>query len=112
VVGKRPFLLGEDNGLEINDIEVEELIPYWLNQARRKMVVLPHGIYTIIYKRRGWRGDEAVGHIEGSLQKGFSVNGRSVVRAVSLGKVGEITKERLLESARQLEAKLASLHTR
>jgi hypothetical protein len=82
VVGKRPFLLGEDNGLEINDIEVEELTPYWLNQARRKMVVLPHGIYTIIYKRRGCRGDEAVGHIEGSLQKEVSVNGRPVVRAV------------------------------
>jgi hypothetical protein len=89
----------------------EELTPYWLNQAKRKMVILPQGIYTITYKRRGRKRGEAVGKMEGSLQKGFSINGRPVVRAVSLGEVGEITKERLLESAQQLEAKLANLHT-
>jgi hypothetical protein len=48
--------------------------------------------------------------MEGLLQKGFSINGRPVVRAVSLGKVGEITKERLLESAQRLEYKLKVLH--
>jgi hypothetical protein len=83
----------------------EELTPTWLNLARRKMVVLPQGIYTITYKRRGRRNGQAVGQMEGSLQKGFRVNGRSVVRAVSLGKVGEITKERLLASAQRLERK-------
>jgi hypothetical protein len=83
----------------------EELTSHWLNQAKRKMVVLPEGIYTITYKRRGRRNGQAVGQMEGSLQKGFRVNGRSVVRAVSLGKVGEITKERLLASAQRLERK-------
>jgi hypothetical protein len=87
----------------------EELTTSWLNLAKRKMVVLPNGIYTITYKRRGRRNGQAVGQMEGSLQKGCRLNGRSVVRAVSLGKVGEITKERLLASARQLEHKLARL---
>jgi hypothetical protein len=89
----------------------EELTPYWLNQAKRKMVVLPNGIYTIFYKRRSRKPGEAVGRLEASLQRGFSLNGQSVVRAVSLGPVGSITKERLLESARRLEYKLKSLPT-
>ena len=67
----------------------------WLRQAQRKIVVLPHGIYTITYKRRGRRPGQAVGQMEASLQKGRSVNDRSIVRAVSLGRVGEITKEKL-----------------
>ena len=87
----------------------EELTPYWLNQAKRKMVVLPNGIYTISYKRRSRKPGEAVGRLEASLQRGFSLNGQSVVRAASLGPVGSITKERLLESARQLERKLKGL---
>jgi hypothetical protein len=88
----------------------EEMTLYWLNQAQRKMVILPHGIYTITYKRRSRKQGETVGQMEGLLQKGFSINGRPVVRAVSLGKVGEITKERLLESAQRLEYKLKVLH--
>jgi hypothetical protein len=87
----------------------EELTPYWLNQAKRKMVVLPNGIYTIFYKQRSRRPGETVGRLEASLQRGFSFNGQSLVRAVSLGPVGSITKERLLESARQLERKLKGL---
>jgi len=73
------------------------------------MVVLPNGIYTITYKRRGRKPGEAVGRLEASLQRGFSLNGQSVVRAVRLGPVGSITKERLLESAQRLEYKLKGL---
>ncbi len=87
----------------------EELTPYWLNQAIRKMVVLPNGIYTITYKRRSRKRGQTAGQLEGSLQKGFRVNGRPVVRAVSLGKVGDITKERLLASAQKLEHKVKHL---
>lgn len=90
----------------------EELSPYWLNRPRRKMVVFPHGIYTITYKRRGRKTGQTAGQLEGSLQKGRSINGRSVVRAISLGKVGEITKKRLLESSHQLEQKLEGLRGR
>jgi hypothetical protein len=90
----------------------EELTAYWLNQAQRKMVVLPQGIYTITYKRRGRRYGQAVGQMEASLQKGFSINGKPVVRAVSLGAVGGITKERLLTSSHQLESKIAQLGSR
>jgi hypothetical protein len=87
----------------------EELTPHWLNQAKRKMVILPNGIYTITYKRRSRKRGKTAGQIEGSLQKGFSINGRPVVRAISLGRVGAITKERLLASAKQLEHKLKGL---
>ena len=90
----------------------EELTPYWLNQAKRKMVVLPNGIYTITYKRRGRKPGETVGRMEASLQRGFSFNGQSVVRAVSLGQLGNITKERLLTAAHQLERKMKQLHFR
>ncbi|MFQ5578597.1 MAG: hypothetical protein ACE5G8_16590 [Anaerolineae bacterium] len=88
----------------------EELSSHWLNQAVRKMIVFPHGIYTITYKRRSRKPGQAVGQMEASLQKSRFVNGRSVMRAVSLGRIGEITKERLWASSRQLEQKLASLH--
>lgn len=88
---------------------LEELSPTRLNQPKRKMVVLPSGIYTIIYKRRGRRRGQTEGQMEASLQKGRSINGRPVVRAVSLGKVGNITKERLLESSYRLEQKLDRL---
>jgi hypothetical protein len=87
----------------------EEVSAHWLNQAVRKMIVFPHGIYTIIYKRRGHRKGQAVGQMEASLQKSRFVNGRSVMRAVSLGRVGEITKEQLWAASRRLEQKLASL---
>lgn len=87
----------------------EELSHDWLNQPKRKMVVLPDGIYTITYKRRGRRPGQTVGQMEASLQKGRRINGRPVVRAVSLGKVGSITKEKLLESSLQLERKLERL---
>lgn len=87
----------------------EELSAQWLNQAVRKMIVFPHGIYTITYKRRGRRKNQAVGQMEASLQKSRFVNGRSVMRAVSLGRVGGITKERLWAASRRLDKKLAAL---
>ncbi|MCP4423812.1 MAG: hypothetical protein GY803_04905 [Chloroflexi bacterium] len=87
----------------------EELSVHWLNQAARKMIVFPHGIYTVAYKRRGRRKGQAVGQMEASLQKSRFVNGRSVMRAVSLGRVGGITKEQLWAASRRLEQKLASL---
>jgi hypothetical protein len=84
----------------------DELSFTWLNHPCRKMVVFPNGIYTITYKRRGRRPGEAAGVMEGSLQKGKRINDRPVVRAVSLGKVGEISKERLLASKLKLERKM------
>ncbi|MCB8944364.1 MAG: hypothetical protein H6658_11495 [Ardenticatenaceae bacterium] len=87
----------------------EELSTYWLNQAQRKMVVLPHGIYTITYKRRGRRHGQKEGCLEASLQKGVSVNGKPVVRAVSLGAVGQITRQRLLTSSHRLDRKMVQL---
>ena len=90
----------------------DELTLYSLNQTKRKMVVLPHGIYTITYKRRGCRWGQKLGQVEGSLQKGFSLNGKPMVRAVSLGPVGKITKERLLDSSQKLEKKVAQLSFR
>ena len=90
----------------------DELTPYALNQANRKMVVLPHGIYTIIYKRRARKRGQREGRLEGSLQKGARINGKPVVKAVSLGAVGAITKERLLTSAQTLERRMAKLGRR
>lgn len=75
----------------------EELSVPWLNQAVRKMIVFSHGIYTITYKRRGRRPGQAVGQMEASLQ------------AVSLGRVGDITKEQLWAASHRLEKKLAAL---
>ncbi|MCP4421871.1 MAG: hypothetical protein GY805_35100 [Chloroflexi bacterium] len=87
----------------------EELSPYSLNQPQRKMVVFPNGVYTITYKRRSCKTGKGAGQLEGSLQKSRSINGCSVMRAVSLGRVGDITKERLLASSRQLKRKLERL---
>lgn len=89
----------------------EELSVAWLNQPKRKMVVLPNGIFTIIYKRRSRKPGETISWMEASLQKGCSINGRPVVRAVSLGKVGGITKEQLLEATQRLEQKWARLRS-
>ena len=87
----------------------EELTPYLLNQAQRKMVVLPQGIYTITYKRRARRRGQTEGQLEGSLQKGVRINGKLMVRAVSLGAVGTITKERLLTSVQTLARRMAKV---
>ncbi len=78
-----------------------------LNTAVRKMVIFPHGVYTVIYKRRS--GGKRAGQMEASLQKGRLVNGRNCVRAVHLGKLGDVTKERLYEASFAVERKLAAL---
>ena len=84
----------------------EELSPQQLNHASRKMVVVPHGIYTIIYSRRGQPYTDV---LDGSLHKGRSFNGRAYRRSMSLGKVGHLTKERLWEATFCLDEKLAAL---
>lgn len=85
----------------------EEIDETLLNTAVRKMVIFAHGVYTITYKRRK-RGPGG-GHMEASLQKGRLVNGRNVVRAVHLGAVGELSKERLYAASLEVERKLAAM---
>jgi hypothetical protein len=87
----------------------EELDHAFLNTAVRKMVVFPHGVYTITYKRRGRNDGKRAGQVVASLQKGRRVNGRNRVRAVHLGKLGEVTKERLYEASFAVERKLAAM---
>jgi hypothetical protein len=87
----------------------EELDTTFLNTAVRKMVVFPHGIYTIIYKQRSRKADKRTGQVEASLQKMRRVNGQKLLRAMHLGPVGEITKERLYEASFAVERKLASI---
>ena len=87
----------------------EELDPTFLNTAVRKMVVFPHGIYTICYKRRGRNAGKRAGQVEASLQKMRQVNGQKLLRAMHLGPVGEITKERLYEASFAVERKLAAI---
>ena len=73
----------------------------WLRQAQRKIVVLPHGIYTITY-RRG-KG----GRLDASIQKGRRVDGKIVTRAVHLGRAAALTKAKLWQRSLALERKLA-----
>ncbi|MCB8979874.1 MAG: hypothetical protein H6657_20890 [Ardenticatenaceae bacterium] len=87
----------------------EELDPAFLNTAVRKMVVFPHGIYTIIYKQRSRSAGRRAGQVEASLQKMRQVNGQKLLRAMHLGPVGDLTKERLYEASFAVERKLAAL---
>lgn len=87
----------------------EELEPAFLNTAVRKMVVFPHGIYTITYKRRGRNAGKRAGQVEASLEKARQMNGRNLLRAMHLGPVGQITKERLYEASFAIERKLAAV---
>lgn len=87
----------------------EELDTTYLNTAVRKMVVFPHGIYTIIYKQRGRNAGKRAGQVEASLQKMRQVNGQKLLRAMHLGLVGALTKERLYEASFAGERKLAAL---
>ena len=89
----------------------EELDSQLLNTAVRKMVIFPHGVYTVTYKRRSKSSGKRAGQMEASLQKGRLVNGRNCVRAVHLGKLGDISKERLYEASFTVERKLAALAT-
>jgi hypothetical protein len=87
----------------------EELDTAFLNTAVRKMIIFPHGIYTITYKRRG-RGDgQRAGQLQASLQKGRQINGRNYVRAIHLGNLGDITKEGLRAASFAIERKFTCL---
>lgn len=87
----------------------EQVDQAFLNTAVRKMIIFPHGIYTITYKRRSQNGGKRAGLMEASLQKGRRIEGRNMVRAVHLGSLGEITKERLYTASFEVERKLAVL---
>ena len=87
----------------------EELDTTYLNTAVRKMVVFPHGIYTIIYKQRSRNAGKRAGQVEASLQKMRQVDGQKLLRAMHLGPVGALTKERLYEASFAVERKLAAL---
>lgn len=77
----------------------EELDTTFLNTAVRKMVVFPHGIYTVIYKQRGRNAGKRAGQVEASLQKMRQVNGQRLLRAMHLEPVGTLTKERMYEAS-------------
>jgi hypothetical protein len=81
----------------------ESLSEDWLQQARRKIVVFPHGIYTITYKQDKRRSSEMLA----ALQKGRRVGGRIVTRQVHLGPAESLTKEKLWAKSLELERRLA-----
>ena len=82
-----------------------ELRPGWLQRPERKIVVLPHGIYTITYKQDKRRGPNS--EMAASLQKGRRVNGRIRTKTVYLGPASAVTKELLWEKSLLLEKRLA-----
>lgn len=86
---------------------LEELSEAWLNRPTRKMVVFDHGIYTITYKQR--RTPQGTPYVEGAIQRGRRINGKTVVRGVNLGKVGDISKQKLLAASQRLEERLIEL---
>ena len=75
----------------------------WLQRPQRKIVVFPHGIYTITYRRDRRRGCGMLA----SLQKGRRVNGRVRTRQVHLGPAAQLTKEKLWQKSLELERRLA-----
>ena len=81
----------------------EALREGWLQRPERKIVVLPHGIYTLTYKQDRRRSEEMLA----SLQKGRRVNGRIRTRQVFLGPAGSVTKELLWAKSLELERRLA-----
>lgn len=90
----------------------EQVDQAFLNTAVRKMIIFPHGIYTITYKRRSRNAGKRAGLMEASLQKGCCIAGRNIVRAVHLGSLGQLTKERLYTASFEVERKLAGLGAR
>jgi len=80
----------------------ETLREGWLQRPQRKIVVLPHGIYTLTYKQDKRRSAEMLA----SLQKGRRVNGRIRTRQVYLGPAQAVTKELLWEKSLVLERRL------
>ena len=104
----RPFLelspLGQETVLLRGQLRVqwfETVSEGWLRQVQRKIVVLPHGIYTITYRRNRH------GSMDAAIQKGRRVEGKVVTRAVHLGRAAALTKEKLWERSLALERKLA-----
>jgi hypothetical protein len=83
----------------------EELRPNWLRRPERKIVVFPHGIYTITYKQDKRRGRDS--EMVANLQKGRRVNGRIRTKMVYLGPASAVTKELLWEKSLLLEKRLA-----
>jgi len=81
----------------------ETLREGWLQRPERKIVVLPHGIYTLTYRQDKRRS----GKMLASLQKGRRVNGRIRTRQVFLGPAGSVTKEILWAKSLELERRLA-----
>jgi len=81
----------------------ETLSEGWLKLAQRKIVVFPHGIYTITYRQ----DRRKPGKMVAALQKGRRVNGRICSRQVHLGPAGQLTKEKLWDRSLELERKLA-----
>jgi len=75
----------------------------WLQRPQRKIVVFPHGIYTITYKQ----DKRCSGEMMASLQKGRRVDGRIRTRQVYLGPAGSVTKEALWAKSLELEKRLA-----
>ncbi len=80
----------------------ETLSENWLQLAQRKIVVFPHGIYTITYRQ----DRRQPGKMVAALQKGRRVNGRICSRQVHLGPAGLLTKEKLWQKSLALERKL------
>jgi hypothetical protein len=83
----------------------ETLRPDWLRRPERKIVVFPHGIYTITYKQDKRRGRDS--EMVASLQKGRRVNGRIRTKQVYLGPASAVTKELLWDKSLLLEKRLA-----
>lgn len=81
----------------------ETLREGWLQRPQRKIVVLPHGIYTLTYRQDKRRSAEMLA----SLQKGRRVNGRVRTKQVYLGPARAVTKELLWEKSLVLKRRLA-----
>ncbi len=84
----------------------EEMSEELLNNGIRKMIVFPHGIYTVKYQKRYGKRS---GTVEGWLMKGRKINGRSSHSKVYLGHVGQMTKEHLFDATHELDSKVAAL---
>ncbi len=89
---------------ELRVFYFNELTSQQVNDGKRKMVVFPHGIYTITYKQRSHKR-----YLEASLQKGRRIDGRPTVRAVSLGRVGNMKKDNLFDATHRLEKKFKEI---
>lgn len=106
-----PFAVLSPMGKEVVKLRGEMRVQWfetlregWLQRPERKIVVLPHGIYTLTYKQDKRRRSE---EMLASLQKGRRVNGRIRTRQVFLGPAGSVTKDLLWAKSLELERRLA-----